>query len=263
MANKSGSGFLSTEINDCIPMFRKRFAPEYELIDQINEFYYDLQNCFVGQEATLEIVYYLTALTELHKLYQSVILLLERGLDSSANIVMRSAIELSLKLLEAIRNPDQIDAFIAHDEETHLKISKEFRKNSGIEIEVPISNDKVSSEHKKYKHLTTRELAEQNDCGPLYTVYKLLCDDTHQSPYVLGQHIEKTETGVLVDAGFQLENFRESAALLISIAINPIPKLLCIIPSDDSLGKQYKMIENSYMNIFRDLVDHEVYLSYS
>ena len=255
MANKSGSGFLSTEINDCIPIFRKRFASEYELIDQINEFYYDLQNCFVGQEATLEIVYYLTALTELHKLYQSVVLLLERGLESSANIVMRSAIELSLKLLEAIRNPDQIEAFIAHDEETHLKISQEFQKNSGIEIEVPISNGKVSSEHKKYKRLTTRELAERNECSLLYTIYRLLCDDTHQSPYVLGQHIEKTENGVLVDAGFQLEKFRQALALLISIVINPIPKIFCIIPYVDDLGKQYKLIENSYMNIFRDLVD--------
>ena len=255
MVNKSGSGFLSTEINDCIPIFRKRFASEYELIDQINEFYYDLQNCFVGHEATLEIVYYLTALTELHKLYQSVILLLERGLDSSANIVMRSTIELTLKLLEAIRNPGQIDAFIAHDEETHLKILKEFQKNSGIEIDTPISNDKVSSEHKKYKHLTTRELAEQNECGPLYTIYRLLCDDTHQSPYVLGQHIEKTENGVLVDAGFQLEKFRQTLALLISIVINPIPKIFCIIPCGDGLGKQYKLIENTYMNLFRDLVE--------
>ena len=255
MTNKNGSGFLSTEINDCIPIFRNRFASEYELINQTNEFCYDLQDRFVGYEATREVVYYLTALTELHKLYQSVILLLERGLDSSANIVMRSAIELSLKFLEAMRNPDQIDAFIAHDEETHLKISKEFQKNSGIEIEASISNGTFSPEHKKYKHLTTRELAERNDCGPLYTIYRLLCDDTHQSPYVLGQHIEKTENGVLVDAGFQLENFRKSAALLISIVIKPIPKLLCIIPNDDRLEKQYKLIENSYMSIFRDLVE--------
>lgn len=255
MTNKNGSGFLSTEINDCIPIFRNRFASEYELINQINEFCYDLQDRFIGYEATREVVYYLTALTELHKLYQSVILLLERGLDSSANIVMRSAIELSLKFLEAMRNPDQIDAFIAHDEETHLKISKEFQKNSGIEIEASISNGTFSPDHKKYKHLTTRELAEQNDCGPLYTIYRLLCDDTHQSPYVLGQHIEKTENGVLVDAGFQLENFRKSAALLISIVIKPVPKLLCIIPNDDRLEKQYKLIENSYMSIFRDLVD--------
>lgn len=255
MIDKSGSGFLSTEINDCIPIFRKHFASEYELINQINEFYYDLQNCFIGHEATLEIVYYLTALTELHKLYQSVILLLERGLDSSANIVMRSAIELSLKLLEAIRNPDQINAFIAHDEESHLKISKEFQKNSGTETDVSISGGKVSSKCKSYKHLTTRELAERNECGPLYTIYRLLCDDTHQSPYVLGQYIEKTENGVLVDAGFQLENFRKSVALLISIVINPVPKILCIIPCDDSLGKQYKLIENSYMKIFHDLAD--------
>lgn len=255
MTNKSGSGFLSIEINDCIPMFRSRFASEYELIEQINEFYYELQNCFVGQEATLEIVYYLTALTELHKLYQSVILLLERGLDSSANIVIRSAIELSLKLLEAIRNPDQIDAFIARDEETHFKILKEFQKNSGTEFDASINNGTFSPEHKKYKHLTTRELAERNECSPLYTIYRLLCDDTHQSPYVLGQHIEKTENGVLIDAGFQLENFRKSAALLISIVIKPIPKLLCIIPDNDSLEKQYKLIENSYMSIFRDLVD--------
>lgn len=255
MTNKNGSGFLSTEINDCIPIFRNRFASEYELINQINEFCYDLQDRFIGYEATREVVYYLTALTELHKLYQSVILLLERGLDSSANIVMRSAIELSLKFLEAMRNPDQIDAFIAHDEETHLKISKEFQKNSGIEIEASISNGTFSPDHKKYKHLTTRELAERNDCGPLYTIYRLLCDDTHQSPYVLGQHIEKTENGVLVDAGFQLENFRKSAALLISIVIKPVPKLLCIIPNDDRLEKQYKLIENSYMSIFRDSVD--------
>ena len=121
MTSKKGSGFLSTEINDCIPMFRSRFASEYELIDQINEFCYNLQNCFVGLEATREIVYYLTALTELHKLYQSTILLLERGLDSSANIVMRSATELSFKLLEAMKNPDQIDAYIAHDDKEHLK----------------------------------------------------------------------------------------------------------------------------------------------
>ena len=163
MASLKGSGFLSTEINDCIPIFRNRFVSEYELIDQINEFYSDLQNCFVGLEATREIVYYLTALTELHKLYQSAILLLERGLDSSANIIMRSTIELSLKLLEAIRNPGQVDAFIAHDDKEHLKILNDFQKNSDTVVENPVSNGAIPQEAKKFKRLTPREMAERNE----------------------------------------------------------------------------------------------------
>lgn len=255
MANLKGSGFLSTEINDCIPIFRNRFGSEYELIDQINEFYYDLQDCFVGLEATREMVYYLSALTELHKLYQSAILLLERGLDSSANIIMRSAIELSLKLLEAIRNPGQIDAFIAHDDKEHLKILNDLQKNSDTVVETPVSNGTIPLEVKNYKHLTARELAERNECGQLYTIYRLLCDDTHQSPDVLSRHIENTENGVLVDAGFQLENFRQTLALLISIVILPIPKLLGVIPCEDNIVNKHEMIEKSYINIFRDLLD--------
>ena len=255
MASLKGSGFLSTEINDCIPIFRNRFVSEYELIDQINEFYYDLQDCFVGLEATREIVYYLTALTELHKLYQSAILLLERGLDSSANIIMRSTIELSLKLLEAIRNPGQIDAFIAHDDKEHLKILNDFQKNSDTVVENPVSNGAIPQKAKKFKRLTPREMAERNECGQLYTIYRLLCDDTHQSPYVLGQHIKNAENGILIDAGFQLENFRQTLALLISIVILPIPKLLGIIPCEDNIANKHEMIEKSYINNFRDLLD--------
>ena len=255
MTSKKGSGFLSTEINDCIPMFRSRFASEYELIDQINEFCYNLQNCFVGLEATREIVYYLTALTELHKLYQSTILLLERGLDSSANIVMRSATELSFKLLEAMKNPDQIDAYIAHDDKEHLKTLREFQKNGGTVTETSVNTGSFSPECKNHKHLTAKELAERNECAPLYTIYRLLCDDTHQSSYALCQHIEKTKNGVFVDAGFQLENFRPSLALLISIVINPIPKLMSLVTCDDNITKQYELIEKSYMDLFRGLID--------
>lgn len=87
------------------------------------------------------------------------------------------------------------------------------------------------------------------------TIYRLLCDDTHQSPYVLGQHIKNAENGILIDAGFQLENFRQTLALLISIVILPIPKLLGIIPCEDNIANKHEMIEKSYINNFRDLLD--------
>ncbi len=54
-------------------------------------------------------VYLLASIVQLNKLYQSAILLFERGLRESANIIIRTIIEVSFKNIEVMRNIEFIN----------------------------------------------------------------------------------------------------------------------------------------------------------
>lgn len=60
-------------------------------------------------EKTRQDLYVLSSLTELNELFQSVVLLLERGLKDSAYIIIRSILELIFRIIEVIRNEKFID----------------------------------------------------------------------------------------------------------------------------------------------------------
>ena len=72
----------------------------------------ETQNCFVGNDASQTIVFVASSIVNLNELFQSAVLLLEKGLPIPAKILMRTILELSLKIIEALSNDQYIEELI-------------------------------------------------------------------------------------------------------------------------------------------------------
>ena len=109
---KLTDGFIDLMINENLIKFRNKYKNEYALIRETKNLLECMQHKFIDQDVPINEMYIATALVELNKLFQSAILLFERGLLESGNIIIRSCLELSFKIVELIKNKSFFDDMI-------------------------------------------------------------------------------------------------------------------------------------------------------
>ena len=83
-------GFLDFKINDCLPKFREEHKEEYKVVIDLMQLFNSLKDKFVGKNASEQDIFLLSSIIELNKLFQSAVLLFERGIPSSGNIIIRT-----------------------------------------------------------------------------------------------------------------------------------------------------------------------------
>jgi hypothetical protein len=104
--------FLDLEINKYLPKFRDRYREEYDVIFELMRYMEIMENKFVDQDASLRVMLLFSAVIEINRLFQSAVLLLEKGLPSAAKIIARTILELSIKMVEMIRNQQYAQEFL-------------------------------------------------------------------------------------------------------------------------------------------------------
>ena len=73
-------GYLDLKINSCIDGFRCRYKEEYNCLKEIDSFFYKIQDELIKKGANQQNTFIMASLVQLQKLYDSSILLFERGL---------------------------------------------------------------------------------------------------------------------------------------------------------------------------------------
>ena len=121
--------FLDFKINERLPKFREEHKEEYKVIINLMQLFNSLKDKFVGKNASEQDIFLLSSIIELNKLFQSAVLLFERGIPSSANIIVRTILELSLNIVETVKNKEHIQEIMLNEiKETRstVNIAKEF-----------------------------------------------------------------------------------------------------------------------------------------
>jgi hypothetical protein len=259
MANKSNEltcDFIDLEINNCIPNFRKIYSNEYSVIYEVVRYLKSVENEFIGKDASQKGIFLFSAVIELNRLFQSAVLLFERGLRTSAQIIIRTILELSFNIVEMIKNEEYIQAILFNEikeADKTVKTANEFNK---IDL---ISPEMICKIQETYRLLSkdnpnaknnVKELAKKNGFEVEYLTYKTYCTATHVSASVLGKNFKASSSGITFDAGCQLSDFKNDIRSLIGSVLISIPCLVNNYFRDEELSQEYNIISNNFMNTF-------------
>ncbi len=130
-------GYLDLKLNQCISNFRNRYKDEYICIKEFNIFLYEVQ-CEIGKKGvSQQNAFIVASLTELQKIFCSCILLCERGLPESANILVRTILELSFKIIEVVRNKEFVEDLLLAESFEKLVIVNEIEKSRLFDLVPP------------------------------------------------------------------------------------------------------------------------------
>lgn len=246
-------GFMDLLINESLPKFRNAHKKEYEIIRETKNLFDKVQHKFVGQMVTKNEMYLVTAMIDLSKLFQSAVVLFERGLLESGNIIIRSCLDLSFKIVELIKNNNFVDDMVKElNSETRSTLNIIKQKKIYDVVPKEVVEDllrKHNLKEPKFK-ISTLKLAEKNNLMQAYILYRLYCNDCHQSIATLNEIQIFEAEGVHLNGNLRLEKFSESIYMLISIVMIPFSTLIDELFADDELKKQYESLKENFQNTF-------------
>jgi hypothetical protein len=98
--------------------------------------------------------------------------------------------------------------------------------------------------------MSPKKLAQKNGFEIEYLLYRTYCSDTHKTASALAKNFSTTSSGIVFDAGIQLDDFKYELRRLISIAIIPIPSLISEYFNDEDLNNQYNSICRNFESVF-------------
>ena len=254
-------GYLDLKINQYISNFRKRYENEYICIKKFNNFLYKIQSEIGKRGVSQQNAFIMASLTEIQKIFCSAILLFERGLPESANILIRSILELSFKVIEVIRNEDFVEDLLLNDFFEGLAILNDIEKSEMFDM-VP-QQDIIKLKEKYNKEINGRGkpktkvcyLVGKNNLQKEYILYRLQCEHSHQSTKVIGDIIKITDKGIHIDGDLRLEEFKTSIAWILSIITIVIEVILKEYLDNDILKKEFDTIQIYFEKNFKDLLN--------
>lgn len=250
---KLTDGFIDLKINENLLGFRNVHQKEYAIIRETKTLLDSMQREFINQDASKSEMYLVTAIIELNKLFQSAVVLFERGLLESGNIIIRSCLELSFKIVEIIKNKNFVDDMIKelnHETITTLNIIKSNKLYDIVpKLEVKRMLSIYNTAGAKPK-ISPFKLAKKNDLMREYILYRLCCNDSQQSIATLSEIQIFEDNGVRLNGNLRLDKFSESVYMLISIIMIPFPTLIDEVFTDDKVKEQYEKLKENFQNVF-------------
>ena len=201
--------FIDLIVNDCLFDFRKEHRDEYEIINRLINLFRNCEEQLEGLESNRENKFILASIIQLNKLYQSSVILLERGLKESANIIIRSILELSLKVISVIHNEKFLDILL-NDEAIELKkLLNEIKENKFFDMIPQKTVDEYIKTCEENIDINIKEkptvykMAYNNNLKKVYTFYRLQCDYAHQNTNIVAGIVKETDKVCYVDGNFQ------------------------------------------------------------
>ena len=250
-------GFLDVQLNDFINVFREKHKLEYALIYKTKSFLDRAQTVLVGKTVPKQDIFLVASIVELNKLFQSAILLFERGLPESANILVRSILELSFKIIELTQNENFLQEMIQDISSKTLTTIKKIKQNELFDVVPEDILDELLVEYQNFKKhkintdVGVYNLAERNGLNKEYILYRTYCDYTHQSIKVIDEIVSVTQEGVSVNGDLRLNDFLESISLLISITMISFPWIIQHFLFDEDLKCQFDLLQEEFLNVFK------------
>lgn len=254
------NGFLDLEFNNYISNFRKNYDNEYRVIYDFNNFTFDVLDKLVAKGNTKQNMYIMGNLVEIHKFYQSTILLFERGLPDCANSLVRTMIDILIKTTEAIRNINFVDQIILTEDYENRKTLKNINDNKLYDI-VPkdmieryIRQNTNDIGDRKKPEIDTKKLAKKNNLLELYILFRIQSSYTHQSTSCLNDVITKDKKGYYINENINVNNFKFNICMPLTILTKLLEIILIEYIGNKELKDKYNKLMCEFENNFKDLL---------
>lgn len=249
-------GFLDNNFNETVII--NEHNDIFMFCEEINKYAYRLYNEIRVYEEDIINVFFAITFSKIHKDFQSVVLLLKRGLKEQACAILRVQLE-RYYIMKAITNDHNYynEWVLSYQENNRRTIKKIINRAPGLE-EINLSDKDKSRVDEVYKRIMPFEWAERAELQGVHnTMYTVLSNSIH---YTYGRMdddmIQENSKLVAVDIAptFDEIDFElYHTALLLLCAISIIVNDLGLDMEEfkhyeDALEDYAKKIENKYSN---------------
>lgn len=205
MTSLAEEGFLSDETGAVVEVVERRYAEWLALFRTVNrravQAQYEVEVPRDYLPALVAATCYMRTLTNT----QAAMLLIVRGMDASARIMLRASLESLFKLKAIERDRNVVNAIAAGDDVFRRRLLEKYKRidNPKLQKELERIGPLKSDTAEKFKEwgvtaLSTEQLAAKADLTSLYlSTYPVLSDAVHAGIRDLERHVE-TDGGEIV-----------------------------------------------------------------
>jgi hypothetical protein len=207
MSDFETEGFLSDEGVEGRKIFRKRFEAAFSLADELNRVaLVKIREVKLGSADQAPFIIFLLTI-RIIELFESIIILMERGILSSAKLLIRPLLEALFTLVAIDKDKSLVSKYFDTQDEAHLKllksstqwkneILKKAFKDSGLEAKYIQQKNKLSlSPPDSMKPIEWAKAAGLDDL--YHSFYVQYSSYTHSNLSALRDHIDSRDDNVL------------------------------------------------------------------
>lgn len=252
------NGFLNVGVMKQIKIVRNENKDIFDLIYAFNKLAYKVSDEFKDKPCNKKENYIFCAFVELHKFYQSSIILLERGLYESSQSLMRSILELSFKIIMVIESEDYISSMAYDLIVEDIKLLNHINRNKLYELVPEEKIDEILEDRQKRKEelrekgikpiLNACDLCKKISCNKEYTYYKLLSNYTHTNLMSIYNLLIPLNEGVYINGGFKYDSFKEDTIRLIECFCLGMNRVIIYLNNNSLLNDYNELIGNEKLN---------------
>lgn len=247
------TGFV--EASDYNTAIAKCYRMEFELLDQINQYMYDLYDALEPKRDDLLGCFFIGTYNKIHKNIQAAMVLATRGLNEQIKILIRSNLD-KLMVMQAIsNNHNNYNLLVEHHKnETYRLINAIKRGEPGLEhLANQIPKDKEFEKGKKTSQIEWAKMAGMED--DYNVVYRLFSRNIHHALSSLeDEFVFEDGLPSIMDIGPQYEDSRQLLATLATDALR------CAHIIEDYFGinsKTYNELDNK-LEIIKNAILQDV-----
>ena len=198
MSSLADEGFLSDETAGVVEAVERRYAPWLATFRSVNERAVKVQyEAKIPREylpALVAATCYMRTLTNI----QAAVLLMVRGMDAPARIMLRASLESLFKLKAVERDRNVVNAILAGDDVFRRKLWEKYQRIDDPKLKATL--DRIGSlksdtadKFKEWgvKPLSVEQMAAKADMTTVYlSTYPVLSDPVHAGIRDLERHVE-------------------------------------------------------------------------
>jgi len=258
-------GFLSEDIMQCRDQIRQQYARYFNFIHRVNAFCQQTKFRIDGTSANAQNLMAAHLLFKLLADTQGAVLLVERGLASQARTLLRAACETCIILRRVCQDQEFHLLFSISEELTQARWLKYILNDKSQALDQiregfhsrGITLNAITKKEQELKNLGAKRLEisalakEAGLSGLYFSAYKLYCQDTHASTYVLDSSSTPSQTDDFEDIswGPAMDNLEDALLLiprLMILGVCAINELIALnLGADfDSLVTELRALEN-------------------
>lgn len=203
------NGFLDYNLNIEVNRKRQENKDVYKLAEEFNVLMYEIEKNFKKDNATNRDLYVFTVFNQIHVSSQTYIILIERGLYTDAQIILRSIYEKLLNLKIVIEDENYLNRILKDTLCQSFSTLKKIKENEIFELIPEKIVDKRIDEYKNaIEKMNTIKLpmnlcdvADKVNMKRQYIYYKLLSEYSHNDLGALMKHLIFKDDGVIINGG--------------------------------------------------------------
>ena len=247
------NGSLDINMNLVIDNYKKENKILFDFMMKVDTFLYNFERELKKTNPKDIDAYIIASFVQIHSSYQSIIILLERGLYDDSQILLRSLFEKIIKCLFVIYDDKN---FIYLKQETNKsKISlfeyviknKELFDNSFVDscknASKSLKNNMMRNKRgKALKKASIKDMCEIIEKKEVYFIYKYLCGYSHNDLFVVANKIIFNKNIVTINHSLEYsDNLNNDISIIInSLGYIIIP--LCNYIANDKMKKEFERI---------------------